>query len=54
MAKKRKKTTNAEFWAKYRDRFAETDRKLQERIAYHRAKRLEEEAARGEGPAPAA
>jgi hypothetical protein len=51
MAKKKKKTKNAEFWDKYRDRFAETDRLLEERIAYHGAKAAEERAVRGEDAA---
>ena len=32
--------TNREFWEKYGERFAETDRKLLERIAYHEKKAL--------------
>ncbi len=51
MAKKKKKTKNAEFWDRYREQFARTDRHLQERIAYYEAKRLEEETARGENAA---
>ena len=51
MAKKKQRLTNREWWAKYREQFEETDRLLEERIAYHRSKRLEEEAARGEADA---
>ena len=51
MAKKKKRLTNREWWAKYRAQFEETDRLLKERIAYHRAKRLEEQEARGEDAA---
>jgi hypothetical protein len=50
MAKK-KKLTNREWWAKYREQFAETDRLLKERIAYHRARRLEEQTTRGDDAA---
>ncbi len=46
MAKKRKRLTNREWWAKYGPRFEETDRKLLERIEYHKAKSAEERAAR--------
>jgi hypothetical protein len=49
--KKRKRLTNREFWEKYGERFAETDRKLLERIAYLEAKIAEERAARGEDAA---
>ena len=48
MAKKKRKTKNAEFWDRYREQFERTDRHLKERIAYYEAKRLEEEPARGE------
>ncbi len=49
--KKRKMLTNREWWAKHREQFEETDRLLRERIAYHRARRLEDEAARGQDAA---
>jgi hypothetical protein len=51
MAKKRKRLTNREWWAKHGPRFEETDRKLLERIAYHERKAAEERAARGEDAA---
>ena len=51
MAEKRKRLTNREFWEKYGERFAETDRKLLERIAYHQRKSAEEKAKRGEADA---
>jgi hypothetical protein len=44
--KKRKRLTNREWWAKYGPRFEETDRKLLERIEYHKRKSAEERAAR--------
>jgi hypothetical protein len=44
--KKRKRLTNREFWAKYGPRFEETDRKLLERIEYHKRKAAEERVAR--------
>jgi hypothetical protein len=48
MAKKRKKIP-PELLAEHEKRYAETTRLLEERLAYHRAKREEERAARGEG-----
>ncbi|HUF02334.1 MAG TPA: hypothetical protein VMN35_07910 [Gaiellaceae bacterium] len=51
MERKRKRLTNREWWAKWGPRFAETDRKLRERIEYHRQKAAEEQAARGDNPA---
>lgn len=44
--KKPKKTRTSEFWQKYGPRFEETDRRLLERIEYHKAKSAEERAAR--------
>ena len=46
MEKKRKRLTNREWWAKYGPRFEETDRRLLERIEYHKAKSAEERALR--------
>ncbi|HEU5263217.1 MAG TPA: hypothetical protein VFU34_01170 [Gaiellaceae bacterium] len=46
MAKKRKRLTNREWWAKYGTRFEERDRKLLERIAYLEKKIAEEREAR--------
>lgn len=46
MAKKRKRLTNRESWARYGPRFEETDRKLLERIAYLEKKIAEEREAR--------
>jgi hypothetical protein len=51
MAKKRKRLTNREFWEKYGARFAETDRRLLERIEYHRRKAAEARAARTDSAA---
>jgi hypothetical protein len=50
MGKKRKKRTS-DFWKEHGERFAETDRRLLERIAYHQRKAAEERAARGEADA---
>ena len=50
MAKKRKRS-NREFWDKWGPRFAETDRKLLERIAYYERKIADEKSARGENAA---
>ena len=47
MGKKPKKRTS-DFWREHGERFAETDRKLQERIAYHKQKAAEARAVRGE------
>lgn len=44
--KKRKKTRTSEFWETYGPRFEETDRRLLERIEYHKRKSAEERAAR--------
>lgn len=43
VAKKRKRLTNREWWAKYGPRFEETDRKLLERIAYYERRIAERE-----------
>jgi hypothetical protein len=48
MAKKRKRLTKTEWWAKWGPRFDETDRKLLERIAYLEKRSAEERASRGE------
>ena len=47
MAKKKRKKLTSEFW----ERLAETDRKLLERIQYHKAKSAEQRAAHGEDAA---
>ena len=47
MAKKKRKKLTSEFW----ERFAETDRKLLERIEYHKAKSAEQRATQGEDAA---
>ena len=40
---RRKRMTNREFWEKFGARFVETDRKLLERIEYHRQRADAEE-----------
>jgi hypothetical protein len=51
MAKKRKKLTSREFWEKYREQFARTDRHLKEVIAELDAKIAQKRAVRGEDAA---
>ena len=46
MAKKKRKVTNRECWAKYRERFEETDRLLRSGSPITEHRRLDEEARR--------
>jgi hypothetical protein len=49
--KKRRREWTSEFREWYEERYGETDRRLRERIEYHRRKAAEEKAARGGGAA---
>jgi hypothetical protein len=48
MAKKKRSQRLTELLAEHEKRYAETTRLLEERLAYHRARRAEERAGKGE------